>query len=59
MSNRTWFEEPSEPLAPCEDCVDPGGCLTQCYIQRYLKENGNVAQDRGETPEQLWGDENK
>jgi hypothetical protein len=55
MSNRTWFEEPGEPIAPCDDCPDPGNCcLTRCGIQEYLKED--TADIRGETEEQLRGD---
>jgi hypothetical protein len=40
----------------CDDCVEPDGCLSRCYITEYLKENQNVAEQCGETPAQLWGD---
>ena len=46
----------NEEFVPCDDCVDPNGCLTLCYIQEYIKENKNIAEQRGETQQQLWGD---
>lgn len=41
----------------CDDCPNPSGCITRCGIQEFHKENINVAEQRGETPEQLWGDD--
>ena len=32
---------------PCDDCVDPARCLSQCIIQEILKED--VAAIREET----------
>jgi hypothetical protein len=46
MSNRFWFEEPSDPIAPCEDCVDPNACGNECVVQGRINEN--VAAIRGE-----------
>lgn len=45
-----------EDFTPCEDCVQPDGCLSRCSIQEYIKENTDIAFQRGETPKQLWGD---
>ena len=60
MSNRIWFEEPESLLDQefdhCEDCPQPNGCVTRCGIKEYMKQNKNVAEQRGETPEQLWGE---
>jgi len=46
MSNRVWFEEPGEPLAPCNDCVDPNACGNECVIEQRKRED--VATIRGE-----------
>jgi len=43
-------------FVPCDDCTNPDGCITRCGIQEFLNENKNVAEQRGETPEQLWGE---
>ena len=40
----------------CDDCPNPNGCVTRCGIQEYMNENKNVAEQRGETPKQLWGE---
>ena len=45
-----------QDFVPCDDCPNPSGCLTRCGIQEYISENTNIAEQRGETPEQLWGD---
>lgn len=45
-----------QEFVPCDDCPNPSGCLTRCGIQEYISENTNIAEQRGETPEQLWGD---
>jgi hypothetical protein len=46
-----------QEFTPCEDCTNPNGCLTACGIKEFIKENSNVAELRGETPEQLYGEE--
>lgn len=51
MSNEPIIGE----FAPCEDCVEPSGCLTYCHIKDYLSQD--TAKIRGETPEQLEGAE--
>lgn len=43
-------------FVPCDDCVNPSGCLTRCRIEEYHQENSDVAAQRGETPQQLWGE---
>lgn len=45
-----------QDFVPCDDCPNPSGCVTRCGIEQFFKENTNVAEQRGETPEQLWGD---
>ena len=45
-----------QDFVPCDDCVNPSGCLTRCGIQEYFSENANVAEQRGETSKQLWGE---
>ena len=44
-------------FVPCDDCLNPDGCLTICGIQEYIKENTDVATQRGENINQLVGDE--
>ena len=39
-------------FVPCDDCPNPESCITRCGIQEYISEN--VAEQRGETPEELW-----
>lgn len=46
-----------QEFVPCDDCVNPSGCLTRCAIQEYIVTNSDIAEQRGETPEQLWGGE--
>lgn len=41
----------------CEDCPNPNGCLTRCGIREYWLEHTNIAEQRGETPKQLWGED--
>ena len=45
-----------QEFVPCDDCVNPSGCLTRCGIQELINENVDIAEQRGETPKQLWGD---
>jgi hypothetical protein len=56
MSNRNWFEDEDtiEQCEQCEDCVFPNGCIRECAIATHVDED--VAFIRGETPEQLLGD---
>lgn len=50
------FNEPIiGEFKPCEDCVNPSGCLTYCQIQDYLSQD--TAKIRCETPEQMEGTE--
>jgi hypothetical protein len=44
-----------DEFVTCDDCPKPGMCLTYCGIQQWVEDNKNVAMQRGETPEQLWG----
>lgn len=60
MNSKLWFEEPDELVSAeefkyCNDCPGPNGCITRCGIEEYKKANNNVAEQRGETPEQLVG----
>ena len=45
-----------EDFVPCDDCPNPSGCLTQCGIHEWINKNTNIAEQRGETPAQLWGE---
>ena len=42
----------------CPECIALHDCESacECKINAYLTTNSNVAEQRGETPEQLWGD---
>ena len=56
MSNRNYFEDEDtlEQCEQCEDCIQPNGCFRECVIKAHVDED--VSKIRGETPEQLWGD---
>lgn len=45
-----------QDFVPCDDFPNPSGCLTRCGIEQFIKENANIAEQRNETPDQLWGD---
>jgi len=45
----------NEEFVQCDDCFNPDACITLCSIKEYFKENTNIAEQRDETPEQLWG----
>ena len=43
----------------CPECISLHNCEANCAckFKEYLDTNADVAFHRGETPEQLWGDE--
>lgn len=43
-----------EEILPCEDCPDPGTCLTYCQLNEIQKEE--VAKIRNELPKDFWED---
>ena len=55
-NNPTQVIDPDDEFIPCNDCYDPDHCSTRCAIAEYWLENTNIAKQRGETPDQLWGE---
>lgn len=43
-----------DEFIPCEDCPDPGMCLTYCQIQANKQEE--VSKIRKELPRDFWED---
>ena len=57
-NNNPQVIESDDEFIPCTHCMEPDYCKHRCKIDEYWFENTNIAEQRGETPEQLLG-ENK
>jgi hypothetical protein len=49
-------EEFHEEFVHCTECGDIEQCHDICAIYEAWKSDTSIAEQRGETPEQLWGD---
>ena len=45
-----------EEFVHCTECQDIDQCYDVCGIHEAWLKDTNIAEQRGETPEQLWGD---
>lgn len=39
MINQMWWEDPTDNIQPCDDCPDPGKCITECKVSQAIAED--------------------
>jgi hypothetical protein len=45
-----------EEFVHCTECLNIDHCHDVCHLHEQFVRDTNIAEQRGETPEQLWGD---